>query len=191
MFKASTISGSLYFKPFSSVASIYCSLISVVVFFRLLFKIEPVEVNCRNPWCTISIKKAFLGPVGLLAALSENNKTLKSNLIDKLQFGCITTIGRGCTKHLTIGVCTLYSVHYSRQASMWSWESLHSDLASGFSIGGWATFHWLYTPTKLRARVTAQLSFSIKFCINQANQDPKDKGQIECPNRRLTHLNVV
>ena len=39
--------------------------------------------------------------------------------------------------------------------------------------------------------MTAQLSFSIKFCINQANQDPKDKGQIECPNRRLIHLNVV
>ena len=36
VFKASTISGSLYFKPFSSVASLYCSLVSVVVLCQAL-----------------------------------------------------------------------------------------------------------------------------------------------------------
>ena len=120
-----------------------------------------------------------------LAALSENNKTLKSNLIDKSQFGCITTIGRGCTKHLTIGVCTVARLQreaVSLCAQIWLLASV---------LGGEQHFTDCTLRLLLRAPVTAQSSFSIKFCINSANQDPKDKGQIECPNRRLTHLNVV
>ena len=59
LIKVSTISGSLYFKPFSSVASIYCSLDSRRKCRGLLFKIEPRPLPSRIPWCTISDEEAF------------------------------------------------------------------------------------------------------------------------------------